>query len=135
MISEIVTLRHRSLNGSLTLRSRGTHCERMSRNNLSTRSSTLGTSAEDRKEVTGSPVGNKNPLDTFAVDFAIVLKTASATVTYTGYAPPGTLTSAATWKIKRTTLSNSGNDIAIEWADGNNNFDNVFDNRAGLSYS
>lgn len=54
-----------------------------------------------------------------------------ATYTYIGEAQPGALTSAASWRIKRMTNSDS----TIVWADGNNSFDNIWDNRASLTYS
>ena len=53
---------------------------------------------------------------------------------YEGFAPAGTATSAASWQIKRNTWTNNQL-TAVEWADGNTNFDNVWDNRASLSYS
>lgn len=56
-----------------------------------------------------------------------------ATTTYIGFAAPGTATSAAGWMIERLTFT--GPDIAIDFADGNAEFDNVWDNRASLSYS
>tara|TARA_Y100000310_G_C20563780_1_gene754432 strand:+ start:531 stop:803 length:273 start_codon:yes stop_codon:yes gene_type:complete len=55
---------------------------------------------------------------------------------YIGDAKPGTATSAASWRVRR--ISYDGNSYriaAIEWAEGDNNFDNVWDNRASLSYS
>lgn len=54
-----------------------------------------------------------------------------ATYTYIGNATPGVLTSAAAWRIKR--LTNADNTIL--YADGNANFDNIYDNRAALVYS
>lgn len=54
-----------------------------------------------------------------------------ATYTYIGEAAAGTATSAASWRIKR--LTNADNTIV--WADGNTNQDNIWDNRAALSYS
>lgn len=54
-------------------------------------------------------------------------------VIYIGVAPINSLSSAAIWSIKR--LSVSGGAITIEWADGNDLSDNVWDNRASLSYS
>lgn len=41
-------------------------------------------------------------------------------------------TSKAEWQIKRVTTS--GSETIIEWADGDEKFDNVWDNRTGLSY-
>lgn len=52
-------------------------------------------------------------------------------LTYIGNAPIGSATSAAVWQIKR--LETPG--LTKLWADGNDNFDNVWDNRASLSYS
>jgi hypothetical protein len=55
-------------------------------------------------------------------------------VTYRGDALPGVLTSAASWRVSRLTTQSDG-DIAIVFADGNDNFDNIWDNRLSLSYS
>jgi hypothetical protein len=54
-----------------------------------------------------------------------------ATYTYIGKANAGTLTSAASWQISR--LTNADNTLIF--ADGDTSFDNVWDNRAILSYS
>jgi len=54
------------------------------------------------------------------------------TTTYLGYATPGTATSSAGWSIKR--WSETGNDGSGKWADGNNLFDNVWDDRLTLTY-
>lgn len=59
---------------------------------------------------------------------------ASSQPQYIGLAKPGTASSAAGWQIKR--LSYSGTNVTvIEFADGDTKFDNVWDNRAALSYS
>ena len=51
-------------------------------------------------------------------------------------AEPGTATSAALWRIRRLDIDNtSKGDVATTWADGNSDFDNVWDDRAILSYS
>ena len=56
--------------------------------------------------------------------------------TYIGYAVEGTATTAATWAIKKIVIDNTnGCDAAITWADGDKSFDNIWDNRAALSYS
>lgn len=62
----------------------------------------------------------------------IVDKSSSPTEYY-GSANPGTATSAAYWKILRKTVS--GSIDTYEYADGDSNFDNVWDDRASLSYS
>ena len=53
--------------------------------------------------------------------------------TYLGYAEAGTLTSGATWAIKR--IVETGNDVAITWADGTSDFDNIWNDRLTLTYN
>lgn len=69
---------------------------------------------------------------TKSVDELTLIDEASSTVTYIGVAPTGTATSASSWKIKK--LSTSGTVTTIAYADSNTNYDNVWDNRASLSY-
>lgn len=59
---------------------------------------------------------------------------ATPTFAYLGKAQVGTATSAATWQIQKLTFGTDG-DVTITWADGNASFDNIWDNRASLSYS
>lgn len=55
---------------------------------------------------------------------------------YRAEADPGTATSAALWRIRKIDIDNaSKGDVSITWADGNDSFDNVWDDRAILSYS
>ncbi len=61
------------------------------------------------------------------------LDDAGGGVTYVGKAVAGSATSGAVWQIQR--ITESDQDLIIQWADGNINFDNVWDNRASLSYS
>ena len=51
---------------------------------------------------------------------------------YFGWALPNTATSVTSWKIMRITYS--GNDFTLEWADGDRNYDNEWDNRTTLTY-
>jgi hypothetical protein len=53
---------------------------------------------------------------------------------YRGEAEVGTLESEASWRIRRITLG-LDDDVTEEWANGNSNFSNPWDNRAILSYS
>jgi hypothetical protein len=53
---------------------------------------------------------------------------------YRGEAAPGSATSAAVWRIRKLTFG-PGDDVTITWADGNSSFDNVWDNRAALTYT
>jgi len=57
----------------------------------------------------------------------------SSSLQYFGFALVGSLGSAAVWKISR--LSVSGTVTSIENADGNMNYDNIWDNRASLAYT
>lgn len=58
---------------------------------------------------------------------------ASATVTYIGKANPNAATSDPVWQIRRVTTTVGGN-LSTRYADGNVEFDNIWDNRASLSY-
>jgi len=70
---------------------------------------------------------------TYTEGLATRIDEASPTVTYVGKAVPSTATSAATWQIQR--LTSTASTLTVEWADGNDEFDNVWDSRAGWSYS
>lgn len=55
---------------------------------------------------------------------------------YRGEAVPGTATSAALWRIRRITIDNSGEgDVVTTWAGGTADFDKIWDNRLGLTYT
>ena len=57
----------------------------------------------------------------------------STTTTYIGEAIPGSSESDSVWRIKR--MVEDGDDLQILFADGDSNFDNIWDNRVSLSYS
>ena len=67
------------------------------------------------------------------VELTLRLDDVGGGTTYIGEAIPNTLESAALWRIKR--MVETGPDIVILWADGDANFDNVWQDRASLSYS
>lgn len=67
------------------------------------------------------------------VDYKQYVDVVSASVTYIGFADPGSNDASAVWKIKK--IITTGEDIEIVWADGNTNFDNVWNDRASLTYS
>lgn len=52
---------------------------------------------------------------------------------YLGFATPGTTDDQALWRLLRRTFNDEG-DFSDEYADGDSRFDNVWDDRAGLSY-
>ena len=57
---------------------------------------------------------------------------------YIGDALPGTVTSSATWSIKKIVFTEDGggnSDAVTTWADGNSNRDNIWDNRLSLTYT
>ncbi len=56
------------------------------------------------------------------------------TLAYLGKAYPGAAESAAVWQVQKLVFGIDG-DVTITWADGNAAFDNVWDDRASLSYS
>jgi len=69
-----------------------------------------------------------------AVNYAERRETATGSITYEGWADPGSLTSAAVWRVSR--IVESGHpEFVRTWADGDNLFNNIWDDRATLSYS
>lgn len=52
---------------------------------------------------------------------------------YLGWASPGSTDGEAAWRICKFTYQGSYL-VSITWADGNDSFDNVWSNRASLSY-
>jgi hypothetical protein len=78
-----------------------------------------------------APVFRGNP--THEMELKVNVDDASSTVTYVGKAVVTALDSDASWMIKK--LTTSGTVLKITYADGNDYFDNVWDNRASLTYS
>ena len=72
-----------------------------------------------------------------AVETAVKKETAtriviSGTDIYVGKAAIASATNAAVWQVKKI---DTASDVIITWADGNSNYDNLFTNPAGLSFS
>jgi hypothetical protein len=65
-------------------------------------------------------------------ELSVLLDDTNPALLYVGEAASGSSTSAPSWRIKRVDLSSG---VILVWADGNSNFDNVWDNRASLTYS
>ena len=57
------------------------------------------------------------------------------TLLYRAEADPGTLDSDNNWRIRRIIIGAVDGDVTEEWAEGNANFDKVWNNRATYSYS
>ena len=55
---------------------------------------------------------------------------------YVGEALPGSTTASASWRIKKIDLNvGTDSDIGIRYADGDSNFNNIWDNHLSLTYS
>lgn len=109
----------------------------MSRTRIDTVTGTTGTDST-YKQTTGTDIGNKRALDVTPQSVGpseLIInidKTTTANTTYYGWAVPSTATSSAAWKIFRKVLT--GADSAFTFADSDGSFDNIWDNRASLSY-
>lgn len=93
----------------------------------------LGTSdATAANQVTGN--ASLASIDaTLAKQELVSVDEASATVTYIGFAAIGSSSASAVWKIKKLLIT--GSVTTVTFADGNANYDNVWNNRASLTYS
>jgi hypothetical protein len=79
----------------------------------------------------GSGTGGVVTDQVFSVAMAY---TVGGDLEYVGQADPGTSQASALWRIKKLVYS-SGNVAQVLLADGNDSFDNVWNDRASLSYS
>ena len=86
-----------------------------------------GGATEAKQNAIITAIGNIGSVTNYTTRIVTV-----GTLTYIGNAAIGSATSAAVWQIKR--LDETSGLIKL-WADGNANFDNIWDNRASLSYS
>lgn len=64
---------------------------------------------------------------------SIIDDTGVGGITYVGFAKTGASTAAARWKIKK--ITEVGTITTIQYADGNSKFDNIWDDRASLTYT
>jgi hypothetical protein len=91
------------------------------------------------QDVTGTQSGDKRGMDVYmlnaagATEYETRVDEPSSATTYVGQAAIGSVVGDSVWRIKRILIS--GTETIIEWADGDSNFDNVWDDRASLSYS
>jgi len=61
-----------------------------------------------------------------------IRKYTSGSDTYFGFANLGSDPAAAVWKIRKETLT--AGETVVKYADGDLNFDNIWNNRASLTY-
>lgn len=66
-------------------------------------------------------------------DLDLKVDTSTSGTTYVAQAAIGSATSDAVWQIMRVVTANGI--TTLGWADGDSNFNNVYDNRTGLTYS
>ncbi len=96
------------------------------------------TSKQQLKGVSGTREGNKNYIDFNGIGPAYAERLDNSAPNslplYHGWAAPASATSSAVWRIKKFTYV-SNRLTLTEWADGNGEFDNVWNDRASLSYS
>ena len=81
----------------------------------------------------GSVVVSSGSIIVSKTNYATILDDTTTTdVVYIGKAAIGSTTASAVWQILKMDISSG---MTITWADGNDNFDNVWNNRASLTYS
>ena len=78
------------------------------------------------------PLPITGSLSLAAANYATRIDEASGTVTYIGSADPGSANSGALWQIKKI---DSSSGTSITFADGDALFNNIWDDRASLTYS
>lgn len=83
-------------------------------------------------DVTGTTIGSKRGLDIQDIPLAIQIDTPVTGTTYVGFAEIGSTTSNSVWRVMR--IVENGNSTSVTFANGNFNFDNVWDDRASLTY-
>lgn len=69
-----------------------------------------------------------------SMKYASRVDSVSSILMYKADATVGSVESDAVWRISRLTFAPDG-DVTVEWADGDTDFDNIWDNRTTLSYS
>lgn len=98
----------------------------------------MTTSISDRRETkivdvrTDESGTNRLAVDTDEANFTTHYDFYTTAI-FIGNAAIGTATGSALWQIKKFTLS-SGNPTKKEWADSDENFDNIWDDRLTLTY-
>ena len=79
------------------------------------------------------PAGAPGGEDEVALEKRVDFNTDN-TIIYKGEALPGTLDSGSVWRIKKITIA-ADNDVREMWANGNSNYDKVWNSRAGYTYT
>ncbi len=69
-----------------------------------------------------------------SMPYAVQIDTVGDTIVYKGEAIVGSLTSSPVWRIRKV-ITDAGDDMSVIWADGNADFDNVWDDRLTIPYT
>jgi len=86
----------------------------------------LGDTIEQTTYISGDELG---------VPYASQTDFVGDTIIYKGWADVGTLTSAGTWRIQKIEFVGVDEDVVVTWADGDSNFDNIWESRLLYTYS
>jgi len=65
-------------------------------------------------------------------NYTVLIDEPDTSTTYIGRAKLGTLTSEAQWQIQK--MAVAGNVTSIKWAGGDDDFNQIWDNRTSLTY-
>lgn len=88
---------------------------------------------EFSKFVDSTSRNNASSVETMPASFATIVDEVSKSLMYVGKAKIGSLQDSSVWQIQKITVT--GSITLIQYADGDGNFDNVWNDRASLSYS
>ena len=80
------------------------------------------------------PVANWQSISITDPATALLYDSVSDTVAYLGKASIAASTASAVWQVRKFTFGTDG-DVTVGWADGDEEYNNIWDNRASLSYS
>lgn len=93
---------------------------------------TIGKRQDHSVTGTGADAIHRLRVETYSGDLNALQLDTVGTVTYIGTAAPGSSLAASVWQIKK--MTDTGTALSIQWADGNTEFDNVWNDRESLSY-
>ena len=71
-------------------------------------------------------------ITTLDTTYTVIVDEVSSIISYVGEAPVGSDESGAVWRIRK--LETTGTLFKIKWANGNQHFNNIWNDRASLTY-
>jgi hypothetical protein len=78
-------------------------------------------------------VNNSPVWENMAQSYAVRYDDVGSDIAYLGEAIVGTSSASALWRIRK--LDSSNLDLVVTWADGDSDFNNIWDDRISLTYS